>query len=65
MRFFLSLVVLTLTSVAAMSQTIIQGTVKDVKGDPLIGVNVMLKGYSTGVSTDVDGRYSISLGDRE
>lgn len=38
----------------------ISGTVTDEDGLPLPGVNVILKGTSTGVQTDFDGNYSIS-----
>ncbi|WP_028376183.1 SusC/RagA family TonB-linked outer membrane protein [Leeuwenhoekiella sp. MAR_2009_132] len=39
----------------------VSGTVTNAStGEPLIGVNVILKGTSKGVSTDLDGNYSIS-----
>ncbi|WP_417885988.1 SusC/RagA family TonB-linked outer membrane protein [Zunongwangia sp.] len=38
----------------------ISGTVTDGDGLPLPGVNVILKGSSTGVQTDFDGNYTIS-----
>ena len=37
----------------------VSGVVKDSKGEPLIGATVMVKGTQRGVSTDVNGRYSI------
>lgn len=37
----------------------ISGVVSDVNGTPLIGVNVIIKGTSTGAQTDFDGNYSI------
>lgn len=37
----------------------IQGIVKDEKGEPLIGVSVIVKGSTTGVMTDFDGAYTI------
>ncbi|MCP9201550.1 SusC/RagA family TonB-linked outer membrane protein [Gramella sp. GC03-9] len=42
----------------AQEQTI-TGTVTDSDGLPLPGVNVMIKGTSTGTQTDFDGNYSI------
>lgn len=39
----------------------LKGRVTDDKGEPLIGVNVLEKGTSNGVITDVNGGYSISL----
>lgn len=38
----------------------VTGTVSDANG-PLIGVNVMVKGTSTGTITDVDGNYSLEV----
>lgn len=37
----------------------INGTVTDSNGEPLIGVNVALKGSSVGTITDVDGAFSL------
>lgn len=37
----------------------VSGVVKDTEGEPLIGATVMVKGTSTGVSTDIDGRFLI------
>ncbi|MDE6271119.1 MAG: TonB-dependent receptor [Muribaculaceae bacterium] len=39
----------------------VSGTVVDDTGDPLIGVSVMLKGKNMGVTTDIDGQYSIQV----
>lgn len=39
----------------------IKGTVKDKSGEPLPGVAVLIKGTSLGVSTDVEGRFEISV----
>lgn len=44
--------------VFAQQQTI-TGTVTDESGLPLPGVNIVIKGTSTGVQTDFDGNYSI------
>lgn len=46
---------------AATAQIRVAGTVTDATGEPLIGVSVMQKGVTTGVSTDFDGKYSIVL----
>lgn len=37
----------------------IKGTVKDVKGEALIGVNILLQGTASGAITDVDGDFSL------
>ncbi|MDR7130892.1 TonB-linked SusC/RagA family outer membrane protein [Algoriphagus sp. 4150] len=39
----------------------VQGTVLDSSGQPLPGVNVVIKGTSTGTITDLDGKYSLDL----
>jgi len=41
----------------------IKGLVTDSKGEALIGVSVKVKGTAIGVSTDVNGRYSITVPD--
>ena len=43
-------------------ETIVQGTVTDASsGEPLVGVNIVLKGTTKGVITDTDGNYTISV----
>ena len=37
----------------------VSGTVTDVEGEPLIGVNVRVKGTNNGTATDYDGRFTI------
>lgn len=39
----------------------ITGTVVDVRGDAMIGVNVVQKGTTTGVITDINGNFSITV----
>lgn len=43
----------------------VSGTVKDAKGEPLIGVSVLVKGTTNGTVTDLDGKFSlkVSVGD--
>ena len=38
----------------------VTGTVQDVNGAPLIGVNILVKGTNTGTTTDVEGRFSLN-----
>src|SRR5690606_1472405 len=38
----------------------ITGRVTDVAGEPLIGVNILVKGTNKGTTTDIDGRFSIN-----
>lgn len=41
----------------------VKGEVTDANGDPLPGVAVVLKGTTTGVSTDISGAYTITVPD--
>lgn len=44
----------------------VTGTITDaVDGSPLIGVNIKLKGTTTGVISDIDGNYSIEVDSRK
>ena len=57
-------VFLWMSPAAAQSAPVtVTGTVTDVTGDPLIGATVTVKGTTSGTSTDIDGHYSISVGD--
>ena len=42
-----------------LPQSTVEGTVFDEFGAPLLGANVIVKGTSTGVVTDFDGKYTI------
>ncbi|HEX7903909.1 MAG TPA: TonB-dependent receptor [Chitinophagaceae bacterium] len=55
------------SSQALFAQTPIRvaGTVKDEKGSGLSGVNVTVKGTSTGVTTDGNGQYAINVPSRQ
>ena len=43
----------------------LSGTVTDVDGEPLIGVNIQVKGTNVGTSTDFEGRFSLSNVDED
>lgn len=47
------------TQVSGRASIPVKGVVKDVKGQPLIGVNVLIKGSGKGTITDVDGKYNL------
>jgi len=49
-----------ITSAFAQVSTV-SGTITDVNGEPLPGVNVVQKGTNNGMSSDFDGNYSINL----
>lgn len=53
------LLIFGLSSALGQNKTI-QGTVTDTEGLPLPGVNVLVKGTTTGTQTDFDGNYSIT-----
>lgn len=46
-------------SVLAQTTGKIAGTITDIQGEPLIGVNVFIEGTQTGSSSDIDGNYFI------
>ncbi|MDD4592982.1 MAG: carboxypeptidase-like regulatory domain-containing protein, partial [Parabacteroides sp.] len=39
----------------------ISGTIKDEKGEPIVGANVVEKGTTNGTITDMNGKFSISV----
>ena len=56
----LSLFVLCTTVIFAQQKPI-KGTVVDATGEPLIGVNVSVKGTTIGIITDIDGKYTLEV----
>ncbi|MEO8146249.1 MAG: SusC/RagA family TonB-linked outer membrane protein [Bacteroidia bacterium] len=57
----LSLFLLLLFATSVKAQQTVSGTVKDEKGETLIGVSVVVKGTAIGTVTNVDGMYSIKM----
>lgn len=45
---------------AAWAQKTVTGTVVDNQGEPILGVNVVVKGTTNGAMTDIDGNFSIA-----
>ncbi len=45
------------------AEIIISGTVTSEKGEPLVGVSILVKGTSTGTTTDASGHYTLSVPD--
>lgn len=45
----------------AQQATTVKGTVKDSENNPVIGATVVVKGTTTGTTTDIDGNYTISV----
>ncbi|MEN8249528.1 MAG: SusC/RagA family TonB-linked outer membrane protein [Bacteroidota bacterium] len=48
-----------LTVTGSYAQAPVEGTVKDSNGDGLPGVNILLKGTTSGTVTDIDGNFSL------
>lgn len=50
-----------IVSIYAQVGQMVSGVVKDVAGEPLIGVSVLEVGTSNGAITDLDGKYTLTL----
>ena len=46
-------------------QKAIQGSVKDMEGNPMPGVTIMADGTNAGTITNTDGKYSINVPEKE
>ena len=57
----LLLLVLLFSGSIAVAQTSVSGTVIDPQGEPLTGATVMIKGTQQGVSTDLDGNFTLNV----
>ena len=57
--FLIALLSVLAIGAAAQSKTV-SGTVVDQTGEPVIGANVLVKGTTNGVITDLDGRFTLS-----
>jgi TonB-linked SusC/RagA family outer membrane protein len=60
----LALIPQVLVSQGIMGGSNVSGIITSDNGEPLIGVNVQEKGTATGVITDIDGKYSLRVSDR-
>lgn len=58
-RMFVAMLLMVAIPAIGFAQKAISGTVTDELGEPLIGVSVTVKGTSVGVSTDLDGKYTV------
>lgn len=64
--FYLFNLLLLLYCMPGFAQKIsLRGTVIDSSGDPLIGVNVSIKGTTIGTITDLDGKYTLEAPDKD
>jgi TonB-linked SusC/RagA family outer membrane protein len=57
----MAVLLLMLASVALAQERVVTGTVTDDTGAPLPGANVVLKGTTTGTTTDAEGKYRMSV----
>ena len=62
-RIFTLLFICTFQLLAQQANIRVSGTVTDDQGDPIIGANVVEKGTTNGISTDIDGKFTLSVSD--
>jgi TonB-linked SusC/RagA family outer membrane protein len=60
-RLLLLLSMALLTIGSALAQRTITGSVKDDKGEAMVGASVVVKGTTTGTITDIDGKFSLNV----
>jgi TonB-dependent SusC/RagA subfamily outer membrane receptor len=58
------IVLLSLVSASVVAQTVTGRVTADADGTALAGVSILVKGTSTGTSTDADGKFSLNLSDK-
>lgn len=59
LRVLLTLLMALMMQISFAQQRSVSGTVTDEGGFPIPGVNVLIKGTSTGTQTDIDGKFTI------
>jgi TonB-linked SusC/RagA family outer membrane protein len=64
-RFLMISALFSLASITAYAQSVVTGKVTDETGAGMPGVNIIIKNTTTGTTSDVNGDYSISVGDNE
>jgi TonB-dependent starch-binding outer membrane protein SusC len=57
----LSILCAVLTGGVAFAQQNVSGTVRDTKGEPVIGAGIVVEGTTNGVISDIDGNWSLSV----
>lgn len=57
----ISIIFLSLSCLAVKGQIKVKGTVVDALSEPLVGVNIVEKGTTNGVITDINGAYTITV----
>lgn len=56
-----ALLVLFMGGSAVFAQNKVSGTVKDANGEPIVAASVVVRGTTIGVTTDLDGNYTLSV----
>lgn len=59
--FLCSMLLVSQNATAQTTTKSVSGIIVDTKGEPLIGVSILIKGTTTGTITDVDGKFSLSI----
>ena len=59
-RFITTLLAILFIGTQAFAQTSVSGKVTDSSGEPLVGVNVLVKGTTNGTMTDYNGNWNLS-----
>ena len=59
-RFITTLLAILFIGAQAFAQTSVSGKVTDSSGEPLVGVNVLVKGTTNGTMTDYNGNWNLS-----
>jgi TonB-dependent starch-binding outer membrane protein SusC len=60
-KMFVGLIMLFVINIAYSQEHIIRGVISDENNQPIPGANVLVKGTTTGVISDVDGVFSLNL----
>ena len=61
MKTFLTIAIVFISALTFSQEKTIKGTVTDETGEPLFGVSISEKGTSNGVTSDLNGKYTIKL----
>ena len=61
-KYIACLTVALLLTVELFAQTAVSGRITDKNGESVIGATILVKGTTTGTSSDAEGRYKIGRG---
>ena len=60
-RWIFTLLLAFMVQISFAQEKTVSGNVSDNNGEPMLGATVIIEGTTTGVSTDLDGNYSINV----